>query len=246
MNTSATPPGGWIWHEPSTGWWAPHPIGFTFDQQVQNIIKHRLANPAMIAKFKLSTDPSVVGQQLIQYQQKRGALANDPLPKLTPPRSTPQLSGAVKQAVAVVRKMARGAALTFRWEERGMPHVDPEVAESRAAVCVKCPKNEKGKSLTEYFTEPVAAVLKKKMERQAAMNLKTSHDDDLAVCQACLCPMKNKVWFPEDLIVEDLKPEQKSELHESCWILRLPSPTPSLVKAPSQQTTSPVSSEVGS
>jgi hypothetical protein len=218
MNTSQTPPGGWVWYEPSTGWWAPHPIGHTYDQQIQNIIKHRRANPAVVAKHNLSLDPQVVGQQLIQYQQKRGAIAPDPIPKLTPPLQTAQMSGGVRAAVAAVKKMASGAALLFEWQEAGMPHVERDTADRRAAVCVKCPKNERGKSLTDIFTAPVAAQLKKKMEKLAEINLFTSVDSELAVCSACACPLKTKVWVPLDLILKRLKPEVKQDLHESCWI----------------------------
>lgn len=207
--------------QPQTGWVAPHPIGFTHDQQVANIIKHRLANPAVVAKYHLATDFDMVSKELVKFQQVRGALAPDTLPKLTPPLSSPQMSGAVAQAVAVVRKMASGAAALMEWEEAGMQHVEPEVAEHRASICVACPKNEKGKALTDIFTIPVANMIKKKMERLEGMNLRTSHDQNLATCQACLCPMRTKVWFPEDLILKRLKPDQKQELHESCWILAL-------------------------
>jgi hypothetical protein len=223
MNLSQTPPGGWNFHEPSTGWWMPNPIAQTHDQAVNLIIKHRLANPAIIAKNKLATDLPSVSRELIKYQQARGALAPDVLPKLTPPHSSPQMSGAVREVVAAVRKMGAGSALIMEWGEAGMPHVDQEVAESRASVCVQCPKNERGKSLTEIFTEPVAARIKEKMERQAQMNLKTTHDANLAVCQACLCPMKTKVWFPLDLIWKRLKPDQQKELNQSnpkCWIVQ--------------------------
>ncbi len=245
MNTSQIPAGGWQFYEPATGWWAPHPIGYTHDQQCQNIIKHRLANAAITTKHKLSTDPAVVSQELIRFQQRRGALPGDPLPKLTPPQSSPHLSGAVREAVAAVRKMATGTATVMEWEDLGCPHVEQEVAEARATVCAVCPKNERGKSLTEIFTEPVAAMLKKKMERKNSMNLKTTHDSELKVCQACLCEMSVKVWFPDELILKRLKPDQKAELHESCWIRKLSSPTPLSPKDQSQTSTAPVSSEAG-
>ena len=250
MNTSQIPPGGWQWHEASTGWWAPSPIGFTFDQQVNNIIKHRLANPANTSKHKLSTDPTIVGQQLIKYQQMRGALAPDAPPKLTPPPVSHQMTGAVREAVAVVRKMAAGAALLMEWEEAGLPHVDPALAQSRASVCASCPKNEQGKALTDIFTVPVATMIKKKMERLNEMNLHTSFDSQLATCQACLCPMRTKVWMPTELVLKRLKPEQKAELqpdNPKCWILQeSQSFTQSSAKDQSPPITSPASLARGS
>lgn len=222
MNTSQIPPGGWQWHEASTGWWAPHPIGHTFDQQVNNIIKHRLANPANTAKHKLATDPNIVGQQLIKYQQMRGALAPDAPPKLTPPAATAQMSRGVQVAVAGIKKMAAGASAIAEWEELGLPHVEQAEADVRAEICSKCPKNLK-KPISEIFTEPVAAMIKKKMERLSDMNLRTPFDDKLFTCDACWCPMRTKVWYPSDLVLKRLKPDQKAELDSSCWILKLDS-----------------------
>lgn len=249
MNLTQTPPGGWQFHQPQTGWWAPSPVGYTHDQQVTNIIKHRLANPAITSKHKLATDFPTVSKELIKYQQIRGALSPDPLPKLTPPLSSPQMSGAVKQAVAVVRKMATGAALLMEWEEAGLPHVSQEQASQRALTCTKCPKNEKGKALTDIFTVPVAAMIKKKMERLNDMNLHTAYDAELATCQACLCPMRTKVWMPTELVLKRLKPDQKAELqpdNPKCWILQESSLlTSSSPKAPLPPRTSPDLSEVG-
>ncbi len=218
MNTSQIPPKGWQFYEPSTGWWAPSPIAFTFDQQVVNIIKHRLANPAMMVKHKLSTDPGVVGQQLLQYQAARGAIV---LPKPTPPPERPYLSGAVQSAVAVVKKMASGAATLFEWDEAGMPHVEPEVAEKRAIICSTCPKNQEGKSITEYFTVPIAEKYNERFQKLESMGLTTSVDSKLKVCSACLCPLRTKVWFPDALILKRLKPEHRAELDHRCWILAI-------------------------
>ena len=51
------------------------------------------------------------------------------------------------------------------------------------------------------------------------MDLKTSKDAELNVCQACLCPLKLKVHTPMSLIQKRLKPEQRAELDPKCWIL---------------------------
>lgn len=249
MNTSQVPPGGWVWHEPSTGWWAPSPIGFTFDQQIQNIIKHRKANMALTLKHKLPLDEATVGQQLIQYQQKRGALPSDTLPKLTPPPMSAQMSGGVQAAVAAVKKMSAGASLLFEWEQSKLPPEPQEVAESRAAVCVQCPANE-NKKLTDWFTVPVANQISKKFERLHNLKLVTSQHAKLFTCRACLCPLALKVFTPKELIIKKTSESQKQELtkeNPKCWILQeLPLPTLSSAKAESQTSTSPVLSEVGS
>lgn len=59
-------PGGWSFYSPETDWHAPNPLGNTFKQQVENIRKHRMANP----RFPFSTDAV----------KSRRNLRNTPLP----------------------------------------------------------------------------------------------------------------------------------------------------------------------
>lgn len=208
---------------PQTGWSVPSPVAQTHDQAVTLIIKHRLANPAIVAKHKLSTDFSTVSTELIKFQQARGALPADVAPKMTPPAS-PRMSEAVQASVAVVKKMAAGMATLLEWDEAGMPHVDQSLAESRASVCAVCPKNDQTKSVREQFTDFVADRFNARFKRLDELNLRTAHDAKLKTCQACLCPMRTKVWFPAELVLKRLKPETKSELNQAnprCWILDL-------------------------
>jgi hypothetical protein len=184
------------------------------------IIKHRLANPAAIAKYHLSVNPVQVGNELEQYNRLRLGLPTQPSPKSVPPASQPQMSGAVQGAVAAVKKIAAGAALLMDWEESGLPPVAPEVSEARAAICATCPKNESGKSLTEYFTVPLSNLIKRRYERLEQMSLKTSHDAKLSVCQACLCPLRLKCHSPIEIILKHLKPAQRAELDPRCWITK--------------------------
>ncbi len=216
------PAGGWSFYQPQTGWQNPMPKASTFNQSVQAIIKHRAANPAIVAKHSLSLDPIVVANELETYTRARLGLPaiGGALPKMTPPQEAPKLSEGVKQAVAAVVKLAAGGALLLDWEQSGLPPVDKEVAESRAAVCADCPQNAKGKSLTDLFTVPAANMIKRRFERLEGMNLVTSKDAELATCQACLCPLRLKIFSPMEIIQKHLKPAQRSELDKRCWILK--------------------------
>jgi len=221
FSRSEFPNGGWQFLQAATGWEAPNPKGNTFDQQVVNIIKHRLANPAMIVKHKLATDAFNVGNELENYTRARlgmGAMGAD-LPKSTAPASIPQMSGPVQAAVAAVKKLAAGAALLLEWEESGMTAVAPEESERRAGICSTCPKNEQGKTLSEIFTIPASEAIRRRYERLEGLSLKTSHDDKLKVCSACLCPLRLKVHAPLSLILKRLKAEQRNDLDSRCWIL---------------------------
>lgn len=226
LSRSQFPPGGREFYQPQSKWSAPTPKSSTFDQTVVLIIKHRLANPAMVVRFGLATDAVSVGNELEAYTRARLGMSPPVtpgapgLPKMKAPTAVPQLSGAVQQAVAVVKKMASGAALLLEWEESGMPAEPAEVSAARALICSDCPKNDKGKSITEYFTVPAADNIHKRFQRLFSMNLTTPHDPALNVCQACLCPLKLKVHTPMALIQKRLKPEQRAELDPRCWILK--------------------------
>lgn len=185
----------------------------------------RLANPAIVVKYKLATDLHSIGNELEAYTRARLGLEPSAVglpvnPKLVPPPAQPQLAGAAGPAVAAIKKLAAGAALLMEWDESGMPPVSPEVSESRAAVCATCPQNAKGKSLSEFFTVPLANLTKRKFEKLEQMKLTTPHDQFLTVCQACLCPLRLKVHTPIELILKRLKPDVKAELDPRCWILK--------------------------
>lgn len=222
FSRSEFPPGGWEFFQPQTKWSAPTPKSSTFDQTVNLIIKHRMANPAVTAANRLSTDPVAVGNELEDYTRARRGLPlmNDLLPKPTPPAQAPSMSGAVLGAVAAVKKIAAGAGLLLEWEESGLPPADQATSDSRALLCSDCPKNEQGKSLTEIFTVPMANLIQRRYERLEQLELKTPHDEKLKVCQACLCPLRLKVHAPMELILKRLKPDQRAELDPRCWILK--------------------------
>lgn len=216
MNRSTFPSQGWQFFEPATGWWAPAPVSNTFDQQVINIIKHRQANPAITSKHKLATDFGSVAMELEQFTAKRLGL---PDPKLSPPPTRPQLSGAAVAAVDSIKKLATGTATLLEWQESGQPPVSAEVSASRAAICADCPKNDKG-GLLKFFTEAVSDKIRQRLSRLHVMNLSTPSDARLQVCSACLCPLKLKVHTPMPLIQKRLKPEMRADLDPRCWILK--------------------------
>lgn len=218
LDHHTTPSGGWTFTQPQTGWTMPTPVAWTFSQAVQNIIKHRRANPAIVVRYKLATDVGTVSNELDLYTRLRLGIpaAPTPSPKTQPRFASPQAVGG--GAVAAVKNLAAGSALLFEWEETGIPPVTPDVAEARAAICATCRQNQPG-ALTSYFTQPISEVFRSKLKRLTDMSMTTPYDEALNVCVACLCPLKLKVHAPMELILKHLRPETKSVLAECCWIL---------------------------
>lgn len=138
------------------------------------------------------------------------------------PQPTAQPRGTIASGVSMIKKLAAGAATLLEWEEAGLPHVEQAQADARAATCASCPKNDPTKKLTDYFTVPLAEMIKKRMERLNDLDLKTPSDDKLQTCSACYCPLRTKIWMPIELVVKRLNAEDKSELNRDnprCWIL---------------------------
>jgi len=118
-----------------------------------------------------------------------------------------------------------GAGAPLEWFFKGTPPVPPQQACERAATCVCCKKNV-DLTLTEFFTEPAANLIKKSIEARNHLKLSTPYDPLLGTCNACFCPMQLKVHEPIHLILKHLKPQVKEKLWQDCWILREEPPQP--------------------
>lgn len=223
FSRSQFPQHGWEFFQPQTGWHAPMPMVYSFDRQVQEIIKHRLANGAITARHKLATDPVSVGNELESYTRARLGIPAEPsFPKTIPLRSLPQ---AAAEAVAAVAKTAEGVGLLIDWlgglarPDGQVEVVEPALAHRRAQVCVECPQNSRS-PFTDWFTIPVAERLRKMVESRKELKLETPADNELGTCIVCRCPMKLKVHTPLGVIYQKTKAETLAQLPPNCWIAR--------------------------
>lgn len=226
FSRDAFPPGGWQFRQPQTGW-ATSNIGLTFNQVVQEIIKHRRANMAIVTKYKLAVDPVSVGNELETFNRVRtGAPAP---PKMTPPRSFAASLGAVAAAAggeaANLIRAAQGTAVLMDWLSSGGDPVAPELSAKRAAICVACPKNQPG----SWYTVAPAQIIKATLEKwktlrqekgQPVFELKTPSDEALKSCDVCKCLMPLKVHVPLSNILEKTKANIMAEFPQFCWIAR--------------------------
>lgn len=90
LSLSSIPSGGWSFHQPQTGWSLPTPISSTFDQSVQLIIRHRLANAAITAKHNLPTTKEAVGAELIAFTRARLGMGQVGAPDPPKPGASPK------------------------------------------------------------------------------------------------------------------------------------------------------------
>ena len=217
FSRSQFPPGGWEFYQPQTGWSNPMPKAYTFDRTVQEIIKHRLANPAVLVKHKLSVDPIAVGNELENYTRLR---TGQPQIGEGGPKSNPQqpLPPVVVGAVEGLKRTAYGAAPVIEWLSSGGQPVATELSNKRAGICADCPRNQPP-DWTKWFTVKASEMIEAELERRADLQLSTPFDEKLGLCAACLCPMKLKVHTPLEIILKHLRPEIQADLAPQCWIL---------------------------
>ncbi len=215
---NALPINGWQFYQAETGWsvdpWR------SFSETVGMMIAHRQANP----RFKLATDIPTVEEELEQYTVSRlssipgGAeyLLNDG--GAAPPVfiSRHRLRNRVAGAVGSASNMLVGASVLKDWLGDGLRPVERAEAESRAAVCARCPQNVPGSALVGLAAE----TFRKLVETKHGMRLVTAHDQKLETCAACSCRLTLKVWAPREHILNGTTDEVRSKLWSECWITR--------------------------
>jgi hypothetical protein len=203
--------GGWKFRQAQTNWTNPMAM-VGLKASVDAIRKHRQANPAITAKFKLSTDPAAIEQELIAYQQARGAL-----PQTAPTffaQSSSRLPQRVVAAAVHIRRAAQGTAVVLDWLTSGGKPVAQELAEARAKICVACPKNVPG----EWYTTAPAELIRATLSARSDLKLETPYDDKLQSCDVCRCLLRLKAFCPLDHILKGTKSEIMAEFPETCWI----------------------------
>lgn len=139
----------------------------------------------------------------------------NPTPTYVMPPAEKKRTGA---AVGSIRNVAAGVGVLLEWLGSGGKPVEQSLADSRAAICVGCPKNGQG-GILSYFTKAAADTIRIQMEIRGDLQLKTPHDEKLGVCEACLCPLRLKVFTPIEHVLAHTSNDVKTQLVPQCWIL---------------------------
>ena len=185
-----------------------------YKASVDAIRNVRLKNPALTAKFNLSTDPGVIGDELIKFNRLRLGVP-EPSPSFFQSRSS-QLPSRVVAAAADIKRAASGTAVVLDWLTSGGNPVAQELANKRAVICAACPKNAEG----SWFTTAPAELIRITLEARKDLKLETPSDAALKSCDVCKCLMRLKVWCPLEHIVAKTKPEVMAEFPGNCWIAK--------------------------
>lgn len=112
------------------------------------------------------------------------------------------------------QRYANGVATLTEWLGSGGETVDHWKAQDRAETCLRCPMNKDGLQLAEA----VAAAIKRQVELKNQLHLRVQGERALYTCQACLCPLRTKIWLP----LARVKPEddERANYDPNCWLLK--------------------------
>ena len=233
-NTHDLPPNGFQCFIPETGYSTRPYTGL--EDTVTEVQRHREANsrhgwPTDKASIRawvlasvegrLRAMPKGVGMQwLVADSAAPPAGFTFPRRRQQPARATVELNavGAVEpKPVEQIKNTLAGIGL---WMEFfGSGPVAPELAAHRAATCARCKLNNTSGNWLQQFTESTAKEITAIFTSLKHAKLSTPHDEHLGSCIACSCPNKSNVWTPIDLKLKRLRPEAKSALDPSCWVL---------------------------
>jgi hypothetical protein len=222
---TAHPPYSFRFLQPETG--QTQEFVGSFNHVVEQTMMIRQANPFLAERHSWRTDRAGVEHDVEQYNVARMIAGgwmdfiivddgNPPAPLYVMPEKKTGLWGNV---AAGSKRVAAGVAVLVEWLGNGAKPVEQPLADSRAAICSDCPKNDGG-DFTSYFTKPIADTIRTQLEIRGDLQLKTPHDEKLTVCSACSCPLKLKVWAPLDHILAHTPEDVRKNLARQCWILK--------------------------
>lgn len=194
-----------------------------FNVLVNRIYNQRVKNP----RFNLSTDMNAIADEvdlanalrMTTIPNAESYIIADPGGGMAVFRVPPSTHNWASAAGEKSKALLSGAAVLTEWLGAGGVPVAPELAESRAAVCVVCPLNQGGDWLS-WFTAPVAAFIRAQLNKREEMKLTTSHDAKLEICSACKCPLKLKVHVPLPYIANRIGADIRAKLDPNCWITK--------------------------
>lgn len=100
--------------------------------------------------------------------------------------------------------------------------VSHDLAEQRAAVCAVCPMNDTKHSMTAHFVKSAADEIMSLLGALKDVNITVKEPEKLGICEACLCPMRAKVFSPISNIQAHAPKEvwtDVSQENPKCWML---------------------------
>lgn len=110
-------------------------------------------------------------------------------------------------------KYQNGVSTLMDWLGAGGVAVGPKDAQRRADICLQCPENKAGWSVSET----VAKAIKTHVELKNNLQLRVDGEKSLHTCSICQCALRLKVHVPIEVIRSHMQPGEADKLPSYCW-----------------------------
>lgn len=117
--------------------------------------------------------------------------------------------------IQIVRHYVEAKEIISNWAKDGAVIVRPQIAATRAAICIKCPLNiRKG-----FASRLVATFIRWAIEWKYGTTLTLPKTQNLGRCSVCYCESDLKIWLP----LENIKPadSERKKYDENCWLFKM-------------------------
>jgi hypothetical protein len=109
-----------------------------------------------------------------------------------------------------------GVEAITSWLGSGGVVVHQEEAQSRANICLACPKNVE----VGFTTSAAANAARKILEIKNDSSLRVKGEKQLHKCESCGCVLRLLVWEPQSRVTKHLTAAERSVLPSHCWKLK--------------------------
>jgi hypothetical protein len=111
------------------------------------------------------------------------------------------------------KAIPHGVRVISEWLGSGGQVCDAAEAQARANICLDCPHNKPGFSLTA----PVALAVKQHLKVKNKLNLRVQGEKRLGVCEICTCQLRLQIWQQIDSLRSELDDAELRQLPAHCW-----------------------------
>jgi len=190
-NRAHTPSGGFLYVQPESGLQL---VGNSWQQLVHRVKEHRVAN-----KYDIGVNIEAEIEDQCCRNTVTGEFCRevkmDPAPK--------------RHRIGEVLYFTKALAQKFL---KGNKQVDQVEADSRAATCAGCPDN-----VSVYGCGGCARGVVESAVRRVSGAGRTAHDNKLKTCRWCGCFNAAQIWFPLEILHNNMSAEIRKALPEFCW-----------------------------
>jgi hypothetical protein len=191
-NRSIAPNGGFTYTQPESGLTL---TGHSWEQLVNRVKQHRVAN-----KYPIHVNIEAE----IEDQCCRNTVTDEWCSEAKNLPPAPKW-----QRIAEVLYFTKTLAEKFL---RGNQQVEQATANERASICSGCPDNVK-----VYGCEGCGRGVVEEAIRRVSGASTTAYDDQLQTCRWCGCFNAAQIWFPLEILQNNMSREIRKALPEFCW-----------------------------